>query len=156
MKRSSRRVALAFGLAVLVALAALPGRTAASTPRHAAADDANTLTILTCCGMWEGFNNPNYHAAGVIPYARFYSKLWKQRFPHLKIKEIDVQSYDELVSKTILGVNAGNPPDLIGTQGQLGLLVARHAVMNLDPFYARSHVDASKFLPALVDWARMN
>ncbi len=156
MKRSLPRLVLALCFTAMVVFAALPGHTVASTPGRAASDDANTLTILTCCGMWEGFNNPNYAAAGVIPYARFYSALWKKRFPHLKIKEIDVQTYDDLISKTILGVNAGNPPDLIGTQGQLGLLVARHAVMNLDPFYARSHVDAGKFLPALANWARMN
>jgi ABC-type glycerol-3-phosphate transport system substrate-binding protein len=158
MKRSVRR--LAFALSLLVSVVVLPGHTLASASHHrtvaAAGDDANTLTIMTCCGMWGGFNNPNYKAGGVIPFYNFYHTLWKKRFPHLKIKEIDVPSYADLISKTILSVNAGDPPDLIGTQGQLGLLVARHAVENLDSFYARDHITPSYFLPALADWARLN
>ncbi len=156
MKRLSRRLTLALSLGVLVSAIALPAHTSAAPARSHTADDANTLTILTCCGMWAGFNNPNFQGYGLIPYARYFKTLWKQRFPNLTIHEIDATSFSDLVAKTILGVNSGNPPDLVGVQGQLGLLVARHAVQNLDKFYAAAHITPSYFLLGMGDWARIN
>jgi ABC-type glycerol-3-phosphate transport system substrate-binding protein len=138
------------GLSLLVSLVALPGRTAAAPARQA----DNTLTIWTCCGMWAGFTKANIAGAG-IPYVGYYKDLWNKRFPGLKINEIDLQNYSDMDTKTILAVNAGNAPDLIGTQGDLGLLVARKAVQNLDPFFKQDNLTASMFLPAMADWARI-
>src|SRR5690242_11569499 len=106
VKRSHRVLTLALGASLLASLTLLPGRTSAAPVQ----DDSNTLTIMTCCGMWAGFNKANIAGEG-IPYLGYYKALWKKRFPNLKIKEIDVQTQAELDTKTILGVNAGDPPD---------------------------------------------
>lgn len=150
VKRSHRVLAMALGASLLASLTLLPGRTSAAPVQ----DDSNTLTIMTCCGMWAGFNKANIAGSG-IPYLGYYKALWKKRFPNLKIKEIDVQTQAELDTKTILGVNAGDPPDLIGLGGDIGLLVARHAIQNLDPFYERARMTAGMFLPAMASWARV-
>jgi ABC-type glycerol-3-phosphate transport system substrate-binding protein len=152
MRRSRRLLTVIAGLTLLSVLLSAPGRTAAALPR----DDANTLTILTCCGMPSGFTKAAANATNTIfTYYHYYHTLWEKRFPNLKINEIDVSSYADLTTKTILGVNAGNPPDLIGTQGQLGALVARKAVQNLDAYYKLYNITPSMFLPALANWARM-
>src|SRR5262249_23753515 len=59
-------------------------------------------------------------------------------------------------TKTILAVNSGNPPDLVGTDSYLGLLVARHALMNLDAFYKRAHITASYLLPGVAAAPQVN
>jgi maltose-binding protein MalE len=157
MRWSLVRPALSCGLlACVVALSGHPAVSVARQDGSVAADDANTITIMTCCGMWAGFNNANYKASGTIAFYTYYHALWQKEFPNLTIKEIDVPDYPTLVSKTILAVNAGDPPDLIGTQGQLGELVARHAVQNLNSFYAVDHITPGYFLPALANWARID
>src|SRR5437667_12289861 len=120
MRRSILCLSALLSLGVLGSLAVPHERTAAAPVRQA----DNTLTIWTCCGMWAGFQKSAIAGSG-IAYVGYYKDLWKKRFPGLKIHEVDLQSYSDMVAKTILAVNAGNPPDLIGTQGELGLLVAR-------------------------------
>jgi ABC-type glycerol-3-phosphate transport system substrate-binding protein len=160
MRNMYRLLVLALGVSLLVFLSALPGSTAASSAHTAAGlaarDSAQPLTIMTCCCMPSGFTVAWQNTTNTCYQTyHYYHTLWAKRFPNLKIKEIDVSDYPSLVAKTLLGVNAGDPPDLIGTQGQLGQLVARHAVQNLDSYYERSHTTASLFLPAMAAWARM-
>jgi ABC-type glycerol-3-phosphate transport system substrate-binding protein len=130
----------------------LPSHTAASLAR----DDAHTLTIMTNTQLWAGFTPASL--AGVqseATFYRYYHTLWAKQFPGLTIKEIDTKDMNELTTKVILEVNAGNPPDLIGTDIFLGTLVARKAVENLDSYYQGAHITASTFLPSMVDYVRM-
>jgi hypothetical protein len=150
MRRSVRLLSALVGLSLLASLAVLPGRTAAAPARQ----DDNTLTIWTCCGMWGGFTKSTIAGSG-IPYVGYYKDLWNKRFPGLKINEVDLQTYSDMDAKTILAVNAGNAPDLIGTQGDLGLLVARKAVQNLDAYFKLDNLSASMFLPAMAAWSRI-
>ena len=150
MRRSILCLSALLSLGVLGSLAVRHDRTAAAPVRQA----DNTLTIWTCCGMWAGFQKSAIAGSG-IAYVGYYKDLWNKRFPGLKIKEVDLQSYSDMVAKTILAVNAGNPPDLIGTQGELGLLVARKAVQPLDSYFQRDKLTASMFLPAMANWARI-
>ncbi len=150
MRRPQRILTAALSLGLLSSLtAALPNRTAASPTR----DDANTITIMTCCGAWAGFNKANIAGVG-IPYIGYYKELWKKKFPNLKIKELDV-SDAEIDTKIILGVNAGSPPDIVTIHSEIGELAARHALTNLDPFYQRDGVTASTFLTAMASWAQV-
>lgn len=160
MNRRSRLLVWLLPLAVSLVVGVWPLHVGATSTRHGAAvpahNDANTLTIVTCCGMPAGFTKASMSGtSSESAFYRYYHTLWAKRFPGLTIKEVDVSSYNDLVAKTILGVNAGNPPDIIATQGQLGLLVARHAVQNLDTFYQRAHIAPSLFVPALANWARI-
>ena len=128
---------------------------------------SRTSSSGTCSlGPWASRTSPGpnwrvgtpaaeYSTNTIFTYYHYYHDLWKKRFPNLTIKEIDVSSYPDLTTKVILGVNAGNPPDLIGTQGQLGALVARKAVQNLDAYYKLYNITPGMFLPALASWARM-
>src|SRR5438105_1522107 len=161
MSRSSRRLSLLLSLGVLVVLVALPGRTAAAPIRHAvttaAHDDANTLTIMTNTAMFAGLTASTSSKVNTIAsWYHYYHTLWQKQFPHLKIHEILVHDMSEEATKTILAVNAGNPPDIVGTDSLLGMLVARHAVMNLDAFYNRAGITPSYFLPAVAAAARVN
>ena len=161
MSRSSRRLSLLLSLGVLVVLVALPGRTAAAPIRHAvttaAHDDANTLTIMTNTAMFAGLTASTSSKVNTIAsWYHYYHTLWQKQFPHLKIHEILVHDMSEEATKTILAVNAGNPPDIVGTDSLLGMLVARHAVMNLDAFYKRAGITPSYFLPAVAAAARLN
>ncbi len=153
MRQAVRWTSVLLGLTVLVSLLTVPGRTAAAPSRG---DSGTTLTILTCCGMPSGFTRASQSTSNTIfQFYHYYHALWAKRFPTLTIKEIDVSSYPDLTTKTILGVNAGNPPDLIATQGQLGQLVARKAVQNLDPYYKLASITPQMFLPGMASWARM-
>jgi ABC-type glycerol-3-phosphate transport system substrate-binding protein len=160
MSLSNRLLVLALSLSLLVTLAALPGSTAASSARSASGSathaSAPPLTIMTCCCMPSGYTAAWANTTNTCYQTyHYYHTLWAKRFPRLQIKEIDVSDYPTLVAKTLLGVNAGDPPDLIGTQGQLGALVARHAVQNLDAYYKNAHITSSLFLPAMAAWAHM-
>src|SRR2546430_12885400 len=80
MSRSHRVLTLALGLSLVASLAMLPGHTAASPARHSigapARDDANTLTIMTCCGGWAGFTYEKRlldFYGGVAKYTKFAS-----------------------------------------------------------------------------------
>src|SRR2546430_14918620 len=80
MSRSHRVLTLALGLSLVASLAMLPGHTAASPARHSigapARDDANTLTIMTCCGGWAGFTYEKRlldFYGGVAQYTQFAS-----------------------------------------------------------------------------------
>ncbi len=146
----TRRFLLAVGLALICSSGAITHPTLASSARA----DANTLTIMTCCGMWAGFTKATIAGSG-IPYINYYKEVWHKRFPTLQIKEIDVQTVPEMNTKLLLAVNAGDPPDLVDTNADLGLLVARKAVQNLDAYYARAGMKASAFLPVMADYARV-
>ncbi len=161
MHRSRRLLGLFLGLGALASLIALPGRTTAAPPRHIAAtssrDAGNTLTIMTNNLMAAGFTKASASSTNsVASYYRYYQALWNKRFPQLKIKEIQVQTMADETTKTILAVNAGNPPDLIGMDTEVGTLVARKALMNLDDFYRRDHLTSGYYLPAMLDYARVN
>jgi ABC-type glycerol-3-phosphate transport system substrate-binding protein len=154
MNRSHRLLALALGAGLLACVAMLPSRSAAAPLRHAASarGRANTvtLTIMTNSGMMAGLTKATAGTTQgtVSSWYHYYGALWHKAFPNVTIHEIQVPSMADEATKTILEVNAGNPPDLIGTDEYLGQLVARHAVMNLDAFYRRAGITARYFLPS--------
>ena len=146
---------------MLATLMALPGHSAAARP-HAA---TTTLTVMTNANMMAGLTPQTMtsNSLGTIAsWYHYYGAMWKQKFPNVTIHETYVpgangSSVMQLeATKTILAVNAGDPPDLVGTDNYLGLLVARHAVMNLDSFYKKAGITPSYFLPAMANFARIN
>jgi ABC-type glycerol-3-phosphate transport system substrate-binding protein len=161
MFRSCRRLFLLAGAFLLSTLVTLPGSTAAM-PAH---DATVTLTIMTNANMMAGLTPQTAGEGGsgsISSWYHYYGALWHKQFPNVQIKEIfvpgangsNVMSLE--ATKTILAVNAGNPPDLIGTDNYLGLLVGRHALMNLDDLYQRAGIAPSYFLPAMASFARVN
>lgn len=168
MNRSFRLLFLTVSFSSLAVAVASPGRTLASPPRQAVAaraHDATTeLSIMTNSAMMAGLtaSTAGTNQGSISTWYNYYGALWKQAFPKVTIKEIVVPGPNggnpmQLeATKIILAVNAGDPPDLAGTDNFLGLLVARHAVMNLDDFYKRAGITPSYFLPGVAAAARVN
>lgn len=153
MRRSLRVMSLLLGVSLLAALVGAPSPSNAAPAR----DDANTLTIWDNAAMWQGFTAASLHnTSSIAAYYRYYGTLWKKRFPNLVIHEVVTKDMADLTAKLLLAVNAGNPPDLVGTDAYLGTLVTRKAVQNLDSYYKRDNISASIFLPAMADFTRVN
>lgn len=153
MRRSFRVMSLLLGVGLLAALVGAPSPSNAAPAR----DDANTLTIWDNSALWQGFTPASLTStSSIAAYYRYYGALWKKRFPNLVIHEVVTKDMADLTAKLLLAVNAGNPPDLIGTTPDLGTLVARRAVQNLDGYYKRDNITASTFLPSMANFTRVN
>jgi ABC-type glycerol-3-phosphate transport system substrate-binding protein len=115
----------------------------------------NTLTAMTNSGIFAGLTKASLKEKSTISsWYKIYHELWKQKFPDLTIKEVKVADDNAEVTKTLLAVNAGNPPDLIGVHGQLPELVKRGAVQNLDKYYEAAGIKPSYFLKPMADYVR--
>lgn len=115
----------------------------------------NDLTVMTNTGILSGLTAKSFDPKNTISsWYGVYHDLWEKQFPDMKIHEIQVKDDDAEVTKTLLSVNAGNPPDLIGVHQQLPQLVQRGAVENLDKYYNAAGIKPSDFLGPLADYVR--
>lgn len=169
MQHSVRRLSVVLGVSLLATMIVLPGYSSASSMRSGAASRPHaattTLTIMTNANMMAGLTPQTMtsnNLGTIASWYYYYGALWHKQFPNVKIHEIFLpgangSSVMQLeATKTILSVNAGDPPDLVGTDNYLGLLVARHALMNLDSFYKKAGITASYFLPGVAAAAQVN
>ncbi len=124
-------------------------------PAQQTAKSNDNLTVMTNAGILSGLTPASLKEKSTISsWYRIYNKLWAKEFPKLKISEVKVADDNAEVTKTLLGVNAGNPPDLIGVHGQLPQLVKRGAVENLDKYYEAAGIKPEYFLKPLADYVR--
>jgi ABC-type glycerol-3-phosphate transport system substrate-binding protein len=154
MRKSSARVAVAITASILLLAACVS---------KGSGEDSNTLTVMTNANILSGLTSASLKDKSTISsWYAIYHKLWEKQFPKMKIKEIKIgaangSDTDTIeVTKTLLGVNAGNPTDLIGIHGQLPELVKRGAVENLDKYYKAAGIKPSYFLKPLSDYVRYN
>lgn len=119
---------------------------------RASVDMGVTLSVYTCCGSLQGFNDTD--PTHIFSIHNIYAKLWAKMFPNLKWKETAVNDQGQLETKLTLAVNSGNPPDMVFIQGgYIGFSVLRHLAQPLDQYFAQYHVSDSYFLPAMAKWA---
>jgi ABC-type glycerol-3-phosphate transport system substrate-binding protein len=127
-------------------------RPAAVQASHSSANMNVTLSVYTCCGSLQGFNDTN--PADIFSIHNIYAKLWTKLFPHLKFKETIVNDDAALETKLTLAVNAGNPPDMVFLQrGYIGFSVLRHLAQPLDKYFNQYNVSDTYFLPGMAKWA---
>jgi multiple sugar transport system substrate-binding protein len=143
-----------------VALAGCGGSSAVSSgPVNTSPVDtaSGTLSILDYPNVWEGFTKASASGSSAISsWYSYFGKIWQHDFPRVTIQESTVPNEATEVERTILGVSAGNPPDLIGVDAQLPTLVQKGALMNLDPYFKAYGITAADFTPALARYARYN
>lgn len=144
-------------LAVAVGMVAVIGATAALGAKAQTSAEPQELTVLTNPISIYGLTPKSLKSKNTIAsWYRHYGALWRKRFPTMKINEIQTTGDQENVTKTILGVNRGDPPDLVGVHGQLPLLVARRAVENLDKYYEAAGIEPGDLLKPVADSLRFN
>jgi ABC-type glycerol-3-phosphate transport system substrate-binding protein len=116
-----------------------------------------TLNILDYPNVWQGFTKATSSGSSAISsWYTYYGKIWAHDFPRTTILESTVPNAAAEVERTILGVSAGNPPDLIGVDAQLPTLVQKGALTNLDSYFKAYGIKVSSFTPALAKYARYN
>lgn len=153
LRKSHRRLGV---MAIAVLLALMTATTTSAKPAQPAADPPQ-LTVLTNAISIFGLTPASLKSANTVgSWYRIYHTLWEKQFPGLQIKEIQTSGDEANITKTLLGVNAGNPPDLMAVHGQLPVLVARHAVENLDKYYAAAGLTPDDFLKPMADAVRFN
>jgi ABC-type glycerol-3-phosphate transport system substrate-binding protein len=146
------RAALSITLALAVLVGTMVTARTAGAASRAGVDMNVTLSVYTCCGSLQGFNDKN--PADIFSIHNIYAKLWAKMFPHLKFKETIVNDDAALETKLTLAVNAGDPPDMVFLQrGYIGFSVLRHLAQPLDKYFAQYHVSDSYFLPGMAHWA---
>jgi maltose-binding protein MalE len=112
-----------------------------------ASKDDNTLTVWAATGTFTGLTKAALNSKSTAySWYQYYHDVWDKKFPNLKINEVLIKR-EEQTTKVLLAVNAGNPPDLTISDTDLGLYVKRHAVENLDKYYAAAHITPDMFLP---------
>ncbi len=145
-----RYTARAAMLAAVLATGSLvfPATTHAS---HAQVNMDVTLSVYTCCGSLEGFNDSD--PTHLFSIHNIYAPIWSKKYPGLKWKETLVNDQAQLETKLTLAVNSGNPPDMVFIQGgYIGDAVVRKLAQPLDQYF--KNIPASYFLPGMVSWAR--
>lgn len=154
MRRFSRPRVTPIGVLALIALLATvvgsrPAATLAGTPNP----DMNvTVSVFTCCGSLQGFNDSNPN--DIFSIHNVFAPLWSKKFPGLKFQETTVNDPNQLETKLNLAVQSGNPPDMVFIQrGFLGYTVLRHLAQPLDKYFSAYHVSSNYLLPAMVKWA---
>ncbi len=119
--------------------------------------ESNQMTIMTNAAIISGVTPSTSHGVNSISsWYTYYQAVWAKDLPKLKIKEVQVPDVATEVTKTLLSVNAGDPPDLIGVNTALPQLVQRGAVTNLDSYYKAAGIKPSDFVPALAQYVRYN
>jgi hypothetical protein len=113
MFRSIRqRIALTAALLTVVLSGTLLYTQPAVTHASRSGLDMNvTLSVYTCCGSLEGFNDTN--PTHLFSIHNIYAKLWAKMWPHLTWKETLINDQATLETKLTLAVNAGDPPDMV-------------------------------------------
>lgn len=140
----------------LLAIVALIGTLLGSVPTitHASRNalDMNvTLSVYTCCGSLEGFDNPD--PTNIFSIYHLYHGLLSKYFPHLKWKETVINDYATMETKLALAVNSGNPPDMAFVQGgYVGFTVLRKLAQPLDAYFKQYDITDSYFLPGMARW----
>ncbi|MGV3490010.1 MAG: extracellular solute-binding protein [Devosia sp.] len=120
-------------------------------------DGSNKLTIMTNSGSWLGLTEDSLNStSSVSSFYRYFGDLWAEKFPGLEVEEIQVKDMSEATSKTLLAVQSRNPVDIIPVGGDLGALVERGALENLDDLYAAAGITEADFLPGVAESARYN
>ena len=147
------RVALTTALMAIVLSGTVLNTKPAITHASRAAVDMNvTISVYTCCGSLEGFNDTN--PTHLFAIHNLYAKLWAKMWPHLTWKETLINDQASLETKLTLAVNAGNPPDMVFIQGgYIGFSVLRHLAQPLDKYFAQYRITDSYFLPGMARWA---
>jgi ABC-type glycerol-3-phosphate transport system substrate-binding protein len=151
VRRRARLLAL-LGSAVL--LAAACGSGGGGTANVQASAD-NNLVAMTNPDIMEGLT-PQTSAGSnsIASFYTYYHQIWHQKLPHLKITEVQVPDESTEITKTLLGQNAGDPPDLIGLHDTVPELVQRGALTDLTPYFKKAGITPSDFLPAMASYAR--
>jgi ABC-type glycerol-3-phosphate transport system substrate-binding protein len=131
-RRSARRLgARALAISVLSFLVAVggPGITVSSASGLRPDGQSTTLTIMTSPVVWLGMTKKSSGGSNSIAaWYTYYHSIWAKDFPNVTIKEIEVPDDTTMVTKTLLGVESGNPPDLVAMHEQLPGLVERGAL----------------------------
>jgi ABC-type glycerol-3-phosphate transport system substrate-binding protein len=123
----------------------------------AISQDDNKLTIMTNSGSWLGLTESSLNSTNTVSsFYRYFGDLWAKKFPGLEIEEIQVKDMSEATSKTLLAVQSRNPVDIMPVGGDLGALVERGALENLDDLYAAAGITEDDFLPGVAESARYN
>lgn len=113
------------------------------------------LTVMTNPTILEGLTAKSASGSNSIAsWYTYYHKIWAKDFPNLKITEVNVPDEQTEITKTLLGENAGNPPDLIGLHETLPEMVQRGALMNLTPFFKKAGIKPSDFYGPMAKFAR--
>src|SRR5438270_8901457 len=107
MFRSIRqRVALTAALLTVVLSGTLLNTQPAVIHASRAGVDMNvTISVYTCCGSLQGFNDTD--PTHLFSIHNIYARLWARMFPHLKWKETVINDQATLETKLTLAVNAG-------------------------------------------------
>jgi ABC-type glycerol-3-phosphate transport system substrate-binding protein len=157
-RRSARRLgARALAISVLSFLVAVggPGITVSSASGLRPDGQSTTLTIMTSPVVWLGMTKKSSGGSNSIAaWYTYYHSIWAKDFPNVTIKEIEVPDDTTMVTKTLLGVESGNPPDLVAMHEQLPGLVERGALTNLTPYYKAAGITPSDMLAPLSNFAR--
>lgn len=152
-KHRPRVVASAFACITVSLLVVTTSCSSSSTPKPS----DNHLTIMTNSGSWAGFGESSLKSANSVNsfYKRFHD-IWVKKYPTLSITEETVRDMPEATSKTLLAVTSKNPADLIPIGSDLGALVQRGALTNLDAYFKKAGITADDFLPGLAASAQVN
>ena len=114
-----------------------------------------TLVIMTNPTTWEGMTAKTSGGSNSInAWYTYYHSIWAKDFPNVTIQEIEVPDDTTEITKTLLGVESGNPPDLVAMHDQIPELVERGALMNLTPYYKAAGITPSDMLAPLSSFAR--
>jgi multiple sugar transport system substrate-binding protein len=113
------------------------------------------LTLLTYPNIWAGFTKSSSSGASAISsWYTYFNQVWARYLPNVTLQESGVPNEAAETERTLLGVSAGNPPDLIAIDRQLPILVQKHALMNLDALYAAYGLTPDNFTTALAQYSR--
>ncbi len=151
MPIAPRRACLSV-LAATVLVASLLGARLPATDAGPSVDMNVTLSVYTCCGSLQGFNDSS--PGNVFSINNIFHSRLAKAFPNLQWKETAINDEATLETKLTLAVNSGNPPDMVFIQGgYLGFSVLRKLAQPLDKYFAQYHVSDSYFLPGMAKWA---
>ncbi len=113
------------------------------------------LTVMTNPDILEGLTAKSASGSNSIAsWYTYYHQIWAKDFPNLKITEIQVPDEPTEITKTLLGENAGDPPDLIGLHETLPEMVQRGALMDLTPFFKKAAINPNDFYGPMANYAR--
>jgi hypothetical protein len=129
---------------------------AVSSASQVSADaQKTTLVIMTNPTTWLGMTKKTSGGSNSIAaWYTYYHSIWAKDFPNVNIQEIQVPNDTVEITKTLLGVESGNPPDLVAMHGQLPQLVQRGALTNLTQYYNKAGIKPSDMLAPLSRFAQ--
>ena len=147
--------ALTFSALGCVLAFGAPGITASSASTLKPDAQKMTLVIMTNPTTWEGMTAKTSGGSNSIAaWYSYYHAIWAKDFPNVTVQEIQVPDDTTEITKTLLGVESGNPPDLVAMHDQIPELVERGALTNLTPYYKAAGITPSDMLTPLSSFAR--